>query len=49
VADLAKDINQSYILKNAYTLCLNSKKYKESPESSFIDQKFKSFVHLHEN
>jgi hypothetical protein len=49
VSDLRKDISQSYVLRNAYHLCLNSKKYKDSAENSFVEQKFKSFVYLHEN
>jgi hypothetical protein len=47
ISNLEKDIKDSYILRNAYAACLKSKKYKESPESSFIDQKLKSFVYLH--
>ena len=49
LSDLAKDVKSSMVLKNAYIVCLNSKTYKNSPENSFVDQKFKSFVYLREN
>lgn len=46
VSDLRRDVGRSYVLKNAYQQCLNSKQYKESADNSFVEQKFKSFVYL---